>query len=131
QIVERDALSGGKWVLAGDEDVRDRREERAEDESRIPQEFVDDLAVEVVPVEDAHLTAERPDILDDVPRPGFAERELVLLRVAGPHHPDERIDHERVVLRRHPEQAAGRWLTEVALLQQRNLFDDLPGIAKE
>src|SRR5699024_10901140 len=117
---------GGQWVLAGDEDVRDRREGRTEDEARIPRECGDDRAGEAVPGEDAHLTAERPDILDDVPRPGFAERELVLLRVAGPHHPDERLDHERVVLRRHPEQAAGRWLTEVALLQQRHLFDDLP-----
>src|SRR5699024_8315154 len=67
QILEGDAIPGGQRVVPGDENVRDRLEERLEDQPGIPQEFVDDLAVEVVPEEHPHLTAERPDVLDDVP----------------------------------------------------------------
>ena len=81
-------------------------EERVEGESGIPEQLVDHAAVEVVAVEDADLAAERPDILDDVPGAGLSQRELVLGRSAGLHHPHERVDGERVVLRRHPEQAS-------------------------
>ena len=106
-------------------------EERVEREPGVPEQFVDDVPVEVVPVEDAELAAERPDVLDDVPGASLPQRELVFGRLAALHHPDERVDHERVVLRRDPEQASRRRPTEVALLEKRYLLDDLPGVAEE
>ena len=106
-------------------------EERVEREPGVPEQLVDDVPVEVVPVQDAELAAERADVLDDVPGAGLAQRELVLGRLAALHHPHERVDRERVVLRRHPEQASRRRPTEVALLEERHLLDDLPGVAEE
>src|SRR5699024_9390232 len=131
EIGEGDAISRGEWVLPGDEDVRLSEEERAEREPGVPEQLVDDVPVEVVPVEDAKLAAERPDILDDVPRASLPQRELVLGRPAALHHSDERVDHERVMLRRNPEQAS-RWRpTQVAQLEERYLLGDLPGISEK
>ncbi|MCF2570982.1 hypothetical protein HX613_02285 [Brevibacterium sp. UCMA 11754] len=65
-------------VLPEDEDVRDCNEKRVKDKSGVPQQFVDDLLVEVVPVKNAELTAERANIFDDVPGASLTQRELIL-----------------------------------------------------
>ncbi len=81
--------------------------------------------------EDPQLAAEGADVFDDVPRARLPQRELVLGRRGRLHHPHQRVDRERVMLRRHSEQAS-RWRpVEVALLEERDLLDDLPGVAEE
>ena len=84
EIGEGDAIPSGQGVALGDEDVRLGDEERVEREPGVPEQLVDDVPVEVVPVEDAELAAQRADVLDDVPGAGLAQRELVLGRARCP-----------------------------------------------
>src|SRR5690606_6021344 len=67
EIVKGDAVAGGKRVRTRDEDVRRGEEERVERKPGVSQQFVDNLPVEIVAVEDAELTAERANVFDDVP----------------------------------------------------------------
>lgn len=74
--------------------MRRCKEKRVKDKPGISQQFVDDLLVEVVPIENAELAAERANIFDDVPSASLSKRELILGRIAGLDHPHERINHE-------------------------------------
>ena len=79
--------------------MRSGEKKRCERESGFPEQLVNDLPVEIVPIEDAYLAAERPDILNDVPGAGLTELEFVFGHLSGLDHPDEGVHRERVVLR--------------------------------
>src|ERR1700712_4473071 len=81
EIVGGGAFALGERIRARNEDVRGGEEQRFEGEPRLPEQLVDDVPVEVVPVENTKLAAECADIFDDVPGAGLTEGELVLRRI--------------------------------------------------
>ena len=131
EVVHRDLLLAGERVVARDEHVQRRTEQRMKLQMLLAQHLADHVLVEVRQVDDADLRKHVRDLVDDVLRAGLTDRELVLVGLDGVDHLDERLDGEHVVLRGHGAQLLARLRVLVALLKQVGLVEHLARVAQE
>ncbi len=97
----------------------------------VADEALDDIAVVVAQIEDSQLAAPQANILYNVVRPRLPQRELIFFTAILLHKFHKCVDHEGIVLGRHGEDPARRGAVLIGLLQNSDLFCDLPGIGQE
>ena len=111
--------------------MQTRPEQWVELQMLLPEKLAQHILIEIGEVDDADLRKHGRHLGDDVLRPRLADGELVLVRMGGADHLDERFDGEHVVLRGHAAQLLAGTGALVPILQKRGLIKNLPGIGHE
>ena len=95
------------------------------------EELGQDLAVELIKVENAQRTLEGHDIFQDVLGLGLPQGELVLLRIHLLNQVHKGMDHEGIVLGGHREGLLADGVLLVFSFHELDLVQDLTGINHE